>query len=163
MKSSSRSLGVSSTFVSFSLLVLIIGCASPKSGSLQTLATFTVQRQSLLDVVPIGTDKTTALDRLKAAGVEGNVSRVSEKIFYCDLWRRENGDVWPMNVAILFDSQDKVYRVQSSVGETDEGSSSDAPAQAQNWPEGSSSSWEDQTIREDDTRSPFATDSGWPE
>lgn len=152
----------------FSIAGVIAGCTTPQSGKLQPPASFTDQKQAILDLVPIGTSRTEALDRLKKAGVEGNLSRVSERIFYCDLWRRESGDVWPLNVAVLFNQQNEVYRIQSTLGETDFNSSE--RVESNNQPEEFDTAWSQReteqnakSIRDDDFRSPFATESGWPE
>ena len=148
---------------------IINGCASSQSGKLQPPASFAEQKQAILDLVPPGTSRTEALDILKSAGVEGNLSRVSDRIFYCDLWRRKSGDVWPLNVAVMFNQQNEVYRVQSTVGETDyasaEGLKTDTESSdfESNWAQSEIEQTSSKSNRDKDFRTPFATETGWPE
>jgi hypothetical protein len=95
-----------------SLIALIIaGCVSLNRPIMSCPLTYSEQEKQILAVVPKGTQRQEALRRLAAAGIEGSFG-ISQRVYYCDLWNRKNGERWHVNVALLFDDADKLYRTQ---------------------------------------------------
>lgn len=72
---------------------------------------FEEQSQELLKIAPVGTQKEQAIERLNAAGVSGEFSS-SPSIYYCDLWEREDGKRWHLNVALLFNEAGELYKTR---------------------------------------------------
>lgn len=72
---------------------------------------FEEQSKEILAIVPLGTPKTEAVQKLTEAGVSGEFAS-SPSIYYCDLWERENGNRWHMNVALLFNEQGELYQTR---------------------------------------------------
>jgi hypothetical protein len=95
-----------------SLIALsMAGCVSLNRAIMPCPLTYSEQEKEILAVVPKGTQRGEALRRLAAAGIEGSFG-VSQRVYYCDLWNRKNGERWHVNVALLFDDSDKLYRTQ---------------------------------------------------
>ncbi|MCH9653995.1 MAG: hypothetical protein K0U86_15140 [Planctomycetes bacterium] len=72
---------------------------------------FEEQSKELLKIVPLGTPKTEAIQKLEAAGISGEFA-TSPSIYYCDLWERENGKRWHLNVALLFNEAGALYKTR---------------------------------------------------
>ncbi|QDV49365.1 hypothetical protein [Gimesia fumaroli] len=72
---------------------------------------FEEQSQKILEIVPMGTQKEQAIQRLNAAGISGGFSS-SPSIYYCDLWEREDGSRWHLNVALLFNEAGTLYKTR---------------------------------------------------
>ncbi len=95
-----------------SLIALTMaGCVSLNRPIMACPLTYSEQEKEILAVVPKGTQREEALRRLAAAGIEGSFG-VSQRVYYCDLWNRKNGERWHVNVALLFDDANKLYRTQ---------------------------------------------------
>jgi hypothetical protein len=95
-----------------SLIALTLaGCLSLNRAIMPCPLTYSEQEKEILAVVPKGTSREEALRRLTAAGIEGSFG-VSQRVYYCDLWNRKNGERWHVNVALLFDDANKLYRTQ---------------------------------------------------
>lgn len=108
------------------LLCPLAGCAIWDRTTAQTVP-WGQQREALLEVVPLGTQRDEAGQRLQAAGIEFSPSGAETwtpgsdaSIFYCDRWTRDKGEVWPLEVALLFDDQDRLYALRNSQAQTDE-------------------------------------------
>ena len=69
------------------------------------------QSKELLKIAPLGTPKDQAIQQLEAAGVSGEFAS-SPSIYYCDLWKRENGNRWHLNVALLFNEAGELYKTR---------------------------------------------------
>jgi hypothetical protein len=78
-----------------------------------------VQSAEILKLAPLGTPRSEVLEKLKSAGISGN-SGANESIFYCDLWKQPSGEVWHINVVLLFDADDQLYATRPAVAATDE-------------------------------------------
>lgn len=89
----------------------MMGCVNVSRPIVPSPLTYSEQEKEVLAKVPIGTPKAEAMRQLQAAGIEGSYGS-SQRIYYCDLWNRPNGDRWHMNVALLFDESGKVYKAQ---------------------------------------------------
>ncbi|WP_145212771.1 hypothetical protein [Gimesia alba] len=72
---------------------------------------FEEQSQKILEIAPMGTQKEQAIQRLNAAGISGEFSS-SPSIYYCDLWEREDGKRWHLNVALLFNETGELYKTR---------------------------------------------------
>lgn len=72
---------------------------------------FEEQSQKILEIAPMGTQKEQAIKQLNAAGISGEFSS-SPSIYYCDLWERENGKRWHLNVALLFNETGELYKTR---------------------------------------------------
>lgn len=105
------------------LAALVAGCAAPRASLVDCPLSAEQQQQVILEVVPKGSLRSDAERRLKAAGIEYTAGQ-KNSIYYLSLWNRPDGKRWHINVALLFDSQGKLYqtRVADSVTEplTDE-------------------------------------------
>jgi hypothetical protein len=77
------------------------------------------QVDEILEIVPLKTPREEVVEKLEAAGISGNFGPASNSIYYCDLWTREDGSRWHMDVALLFDQSGELYktrRSQASIG-----------------------------------------------
>lgn len=72
---------------------------------------FEEQSKEILAIIPMGTPKEEAVRKLTEAGISGEFAS-SPSIYYCDLWERENGNRWHMNVALLFNEQGELYQTR---------------------------------------------------
>lgn len=71
---------------------------------------YSEQQRSLLEVVPYGTARNKAVQALRRAGVVGTFG-VSESVYYCDAWDRDDGLRWRLDVALFFDQSGRLYKV----------------------------------------------------
>lgn len=78
---------------------------------------FSEQQQAILDVVPFGTARNLAVERLRRAGVVGTFG-VSESVFYCDAWKRGDDRDWRLDVALFFDQSGRFYKVAPGQAQT---------------------------------------------
>lgn len=72
---------------------------------------FDEQSKEILAIAPLGTQKEQAISLLNAAGISGEFAS-SPSIYYCDLWERENGKRWHLNVALLFNEAGALYKTR---------------------------------------------------
>lgn len=77
---------------------------------------YDAQKQALLEVVPLGTPREEAVDRIEAAGITGEFG-VSESVYYCDFWRRP-GEHWYLDIALYFDESGRLYKIGSGQAQT---------------------------------------------
>lgn len=89
----------------------LVGCVGISRPIVACPLTYSEQEKEILTVVPKGTRREDALRRLAAAGVEGSYG-ISRRVYYCDLWKRPNGERWHINVALLFDDTGRLYKTQ---------------------------------------------------
>jgi hypothetical protein len=94
-------------------LVALAGCASLSTQIVPCPLTYSEQIKEVLTVVPKGTRRDDALQKLSAAGIEGSFG-ISRRVYYCELWTRPDGSRWHMNVALLFDETGKLYKTQTA-------------------------------------------------
>ncbi len=87
------------------------GCATIGQRIVACPLTYSEQEKEVLAIVPKGTLRADALRRLASAGIEGDFG-TSRRIYYCDLWRRANGERWRLNVALFFDESDRLYKTR---------------------------------------------------
>lgn len=91
------------------------------------------QQEAVLKIAPLRTEREEAIRRLEKAGIDvspgGARTGQAPSIYYCNVWQREDGSRWQMDVALLFDASGKLYATRASQAETviDRGPSS-APA-----------------------------------
>jgi hypothetical protein len=95
------------------VLVTLAGCASLSTQIVPCPLTYSEQIKEVLTVVPKGTRRDDALQKLSAAGIEGSFG-ISRRVYYCELWTRPDGSRWHMNVALLFDETGKLYKTQTA-------------------------------------------------
>ena len=67
-------------------------------------------------MIPVGTPREAVVERLSKAGIEGTFG-TSDSIYYCDLWKRETGERWHLDLALLFDEQGKLYETRPAQSE----------------------------------------------
>lgn len=72
---------------------------------------FEEQSTKILEIAPLGTPKEQAIRQLNEAGISGDFSS-SPSIYYCDLWQREDGTQWHLNVALLFKEDGTLYKTR---------------------------------------------------
>ncbi len=72
---------------------------------------FEEQSAKILEIAPLGTPKEQAVRQLNEAGISGDFSS-SPSIYYCDLWQREDGTQWHLNVALLFKEDGTLYKTR---------------------------------------------------
>ena len=63
--------------------------------------------KKILAVAPVGTPRDEAIQRLKAAGIEGAFgsehSAIGKDYFCCRAWRRPHAEVWKISLLLHFD------------------------------------------------------------
>lgn len=95
---------------------------------------FDEQSKEILSIAPLGTQKEQAISKLNAAGVMGDFAS-SPSIYYCDLWERENGKRWHLNVALLFNEAGELYKTRPAQADvswkSDQNSATDSEAKQQ--------------------------------
>ncbi len=89
---------------------------------------FEEQSAKLLEIAPLGTPKEQAIRELNDAGISGDFAS-SPSIYYCDLWQREDGTMWHLNVALLFNEDGTLYKTRPA--QADVSWEKDAPATEQ--------------------------------
>jgi hypothetical protein len=90
------------------------------------------QQAAILKIAPLGTPREELLERLKEAGIQATPGS-SPSIYYCDVWNREDGQRWHLDVALLFDGSGQLYLTrpaQAEIGLESDGPSS-KPREAQ--------------------------------
>jgi hypothetical protein len=110
-------------------LCILAGCASLSTQIIPCPLTYSEQTKEVLNVVPKGTRREDALRKLAAAGIEGSFG-TSQRIYYCELWNRPDGNRWHLNVALLFDETGRVYRTQTGDSDVTVSSDKSLPAGA---------------------------------
>jgi len=76
-----------------------------------TSPSYQEQKQAVLDVVPLRTTRQQAVEKLHSAGVEGTFG-ISKSVYYCDLWNRQDGQRWHLDVALFFDQSGRLYKLK---------------------------------------------------
>jgi hypothetical protein len=79
--------------------------------------TFAEQRAAILELAPLGTPRDEAIARWKDAGIDGTFG-TNDSIWYCDAWRRPDGQTWELSVAMLFDEQGRLYETRVADADT---------------------------------------------
>ena len=98
------------------LLYCLCGCAGgPERISASPLSSEEQQR-AVLEIVPLGTPRLESIRRLKDAGFEMTPG-TAESVYYCDIWNRQDGQRWHMNVALQFDQTGALYRTRQAQSE----------------------------------------------
>ena len=104
---SNRRRFLAGTFTAMAGLTLTGGCQT-----LPTLVTCPIpepeQAARIQDIVPVGTERRTAVEKLRDAGIGGTFS-TGESIFYCSTWLQNEQERWHINVDVLFDKDGRVY------------------------------------------------------
>jgi hypothetical protein len=68
----------------------------------------TEQAARIASLVPVGTDREAAIEKLREAGVNGQFS-AGDTIFYCQTWLQDTNERWLVNVDVRFDEEGRVY------------------------------------------------------
>src|SRR5690349_17924367 len=90
------------------LTVAAAGCNSPPTSLIESPLSVEQQQQAVLQVVPVGSTRDDAERKLKGAGIDYTAGQ-GRTIYYLSLWNRPDGQRWHINVALLFDSEGKLY------------------------------------------------------
>lgn len=93
------------------LVGVLVGCASPGTNLVDCPLSIEQQQLAVLEVVPRGSSRADAERRLKEAGIEFSAGQ-GNSIYYLSLWNRQDGKRWHINVALLFDSQGRLYQTR---------------------------------------------------
>ncbi|QDU79761.1 hypothetical protein Pla110_14750 [Polystyrenella longa] len=84
------------------------GCAVLSASPEVVRQTYTTQQNELFKICPKGTHRDQVEKRLAEAGINGEFG-TNQSIYYCDFWKREDGKVWELNLALLFDEEGVLY------------------------------------------------------
>lgn len=106
------------------------GCASSPTRIASSPWSVEEQQRAILKIAPIGTPRLDAIRRLKEAGIEVTQG-VSDSVYYCDVWNRQDGKRWQIDVALLFDKSGALYQTrqaQSKIGREADDQPDDGPA-----------------------------------
>ena len=107
-----RNLGIGAIGICTTIAVILLsGCHLGLARVTESPLSYSEQKQAILEVAPIGTPRNEAMNKLSEAGIEGSYG-VSESIFYCDTWTREDGAKWHINVSLYFDKSNKLYEAR---------------------------------------------------
>lgn len=90
---------------------MISGCALGVGSVAAPIMTVAEQEAEILKVVPKGTPRGQAVEKLERAGVEGQFG-ISDSIYYCDVWHRRGGNVTHLDIALLFDEEGNFYAMR---------------------------------------------------
>ncbi len=71
------------------------------------------QKAALLKIAPLGTPRDAAIQKFEKAGIEGSFG-ISETVYYCDFWKRSDGERWNMDLSMLFDQSGELYEIRAS-------------------------------------------------
>ncbi len=94
---------------------LVLGCQlTPAPGLVNCPLPTNEQVREVLRIVPLGTSRDEAKQRLTKAGFAGSFVE-TESIFYCDIWDKGEGLRWHINVTLLFDDDGKLYATRPDV------------------------------------------------
>src|SRR5437588_12580351 len=88
------------------------GCASGHPSLVDSPLSIEQQQQAVLEIVPRGSSRADAEQRLKAAGIEYRQGGKGS-IYYLMLWNRPDGQRWHIDVALLFDQSGKLYQTRA--------------------------------------------------
>lgn len=106
--------------------LLLVACTGLKQ-VVPAPMVFDEQSKELLKIAPLGTPKAEAIQKLDAAGITGEFAS-SPSIYYCDLWERENGKRWHLNVALLFNEAGALYKTRPAQADVSRQSEADSRA-----------------------------------
>lgn len=109
--------------------LLLMGCARGLGSISPSPLSTDEQQQALLAIVPHGTARDEARQRLQQAGIEFSTGQ-SQSVYYCTLWNRPDGGRWQLDVALLFDADGRLYATRRGDSETGIDSAGDAPLAA---------------------------------
>ena len=93
------------------------GCQLTGGRIIPSPLTYSEQEKEILAIVPLGTERDQAVRKLSAAGIDGDFG-TGRNIYYCDLWNRNNGERWHLNVALWFDKTGKLYKTHVAQADT---------------------------------------------
>lgn len=91
---------------------------------------FEEQSKEILKIAPLGTQKEQAIKQLEEAGIAGEFSS-SPSIYYCDLWERESGNRWHLNVALLFNELGELYKTRPAQADVSWKNASDSTPESE--------------------------------
>ena len=97
--------------------LLLAGCQLNSQQIVASPLSYRDQEAEILKIAPEGTPREEAIEKLTAAGIQGELGG-KRTIYYCDLWEREDGERWHLNVALLFNESGKVYKARPAQSET---------------------------------------------
>jgi hypothetical protein len=89
-------------------LALLFGCQTLSPALVPCPLPVAEQAARIQELVPLGTPREQAIERLKRAGIDGTLG-AANSIYYCDTWRQNDQERWHINVELLFDQNGKVY------------------------------------------------------
>lgn len=123
--------------------ILIAGCATSTGHVVECPLTATQQQQAIQEIVPLGTPREQAAERLTKAGIEFTTA-AGDSMYYCSTWKRSDGTRWHLNVAMLFDQENKLYRLREAdtVAFRETGKSTDGSGGQPQW-----RSWQSDQMR----------------
>ena len=96
-------------------IMVLVGCRLGDSKIASSPHSYDEQVAAVLKVALVGSQRDQVVRALEAAGIRGSFG-VSQSTYYCDVWQREDGSLWDLDVALLFDEQGRLYK--TTRGET---------------------------------------------
>lgn len=98
----------------FGLCAAATGCRGTSPRIVPSPYTSATEAARVLEIAPIGSQREAAVLQLEQAGIAGNFGQ-NQSIYYCDLWKQPSGEVWHINVTLLFDEAGKLYATRPAV------------------------------------------------
>ena len=97
--------------------LLPCGCMLESTPILPAPVSTSEQQLEVLQIVKPGTPRDEAIALLNEAGIHGSFGTTGAKaVYYCDVWNREDGERWHLDVALLFDESGRV--INTRLGES---------------------------------------------
>lgn len=98
-------------------IALIAGCRLGQQPIIEeSRLSWSEQKARIHEIAPVGTPRDEAVERLRAAGIDGEFG-ARDTIYYCGLWERPDGTYWQMDVALLFDAEGRLYDLRPAEAE----------------------------------------------
>ncbi|MEX0716897.1 MAG: hypothetical protein WD066_09930 [Planctomycetaceae bacterium] len=97
-------------------IALAAGCRLGQPTIEANRLSWSEQKSRIHEIAPVGTPRDEAVERLRAAGIDGEFG-ARDTIYYCGLWERPDGTHWQMDVALLFDADGRLYDLRPAEAE----------------------------------------------
>ncbi len=113
MTTSHRSRRRATVPVAAFLGLALSGCMLESTPILPAPVSSAEQQYEVLQIVKPGTTREEAVALLDEAGIQGSFGTTGARsVYYCDVWNREDGERWHLDVAVLFDESGRVINTR---------------------------------------------------
>lgn len=99
------------------VVVVLVGCHLGASRITPSPLTYAEQERAIFELVPSGTPRDEVVRKLDEAGISGTFG-IRETVYYCDVWKRDDGTRWHVDVALLFDAEGRLYQARRGQAQT---------------------------------------------